>query len=85
MYVVGLIWYIYHNFRIILFFEALGGYWASSTVALWYFESGNPTAPIIRSVCRSIKSFGSIAFGSLLLTVVTVVKVVLEYINVNAH
>lgn len=65
-----------------MFLDGLGLYLVSSTVAIWYFEEGSPRSPIIRSICRSFKSFGSIVFGSLLLTIITVIRVVLEYVNV---
>ncbi len=76
-YVFGLVW-------IVLFFEGIGMYWSSSVVAIWYFEDGNPTNPILRTICRSFRNFGSIAFGSGLLAVVTVLRVVLEFLNVFA-
>ena len=69
-YLFGLIW-------LIMFLDGLGLYLVSSTVAIWYFEEGSPRSPIIRSFCRSFKNSGSIVFGSLLLTIITVLRIVL--------
>jgi hypothetical protein len=71
-----MVFYYYYS-RIMFFFEGLGAYWISSTVAIWYFEEGNPNSPILRSICRSFKSMGSIVFGSLLLAIVTVIRLIL--------
>jgi solute carrier family 44 (choline transporter-like protein), member 2/4/5 len=54
----------------------------SSTAAIWYFEEGEPSTPVLRSFCRVFYHLGSIAFGSLLIAIVMAVRIVLEYINV---
>lgn len=75
-YLFGLLW-------VINFFAGLGAFWVSSTAAIWYFESGNPTSPVTRSFCRSFYHLGSIAFGSLLIAIVMFIRIVLEYITVS--
>jgi hypothetical protein len=52
-------------------------------VAIWYFEEGNPHSPFFKSLCRSIKVFGSLAFGSLILTIVIVIRWFLMLVNVQ--
>ena len=61
------------------FLEAVGDYWVCSTVAIWYFEKGEPRSPVWRSVCRSLKQLGSLAFGSLIVAIVVFIRVMLEY------
>jgi hypothetical protein len=57
-----------------MYLSGLGKYLVASTTAIWYFESGLPYNPVIRSICRSIKHIGSIALGSFLLTLVFIVQ-----------
>lgn len=61
--------------------EALGNYWTSSTVAIWYYEQPDPHRPISRSLGRAFKQIGSLAFGSLIIAVVVLIKFVFEGIT----
>jgi len=70
VYLFGLLW-------IINFFSAVEAFWVSSTAALWYFEEGDPTAPVLRSFCRIFYHVGSLAFGSLLIAIVMFLRIVL--------
>lgn len=71
----------YVLFRVMFFIEGLGSYWSSSTVAIWYFEEGDPSHPIMKSIGRSFLQFGSIAFGSLLIAIVIFIRIMLEIIT----
>lgn len=56
----------------------------SSSVAIWYFSSKKSKIhiPILQSICILIKHhLGSIAFGSLIITIVKVIKYILMYIK----
>lgn len=79
LYLFGLLWYFVIIFRIIFFLEAIGDYWICSTVAIWYYEEGEPRSPICRSICRSFKQFGSLAFGSLIIAFVVFLRILLQY------
>jgi hypothetical protein len=68
---------LFYFYRIIFFLEAMGDYWTCSTVAIWYFEQGDPSSPICRSIARSFKQVGSIAFGSLIVAIVVFIRIVL--------
>jgi|694.fasta_scaffold75182_4 hypothetical protein len=57
----------------------MGDYWTCSTVAIWYFEEGNPSSPVCRSIGRSFKQVGSLAFGSLIVAIVMFLRIMLEY------
>lgn len=59
--------------------DAIGDYWVSSTVAIWYFEKGEPRSPVSRSICRAFKQLGSLAFGSLVVSIVVFIRIMLEY------
>jgi hypothetical protein len=70
-------------FRVLVFLSGLGKFLVSSIVACWYFEEGEPSHPFLKSIGRSIKVFGSIAFGSLLITVVMVIRIMLQIVYVQ--
>lgn len=57
----------------------MGDYWTCSSVAIWYFEQGEPRSPIYRSICRSLKQVGSLAFGSLIISIVVLLRLAMEY------
>jgi hypothetical protein len=56
-------------------------YWTCSTIAIWYFESGDPSFPICRSIRRSLKQIGSLAFGAFILAVMIMIRITLEFIT----
>eukprot|EP00825_Cyclidium_porcatum_P019462 TRINITY_DN220_c0_g1_i3.p1 TRINITY_DN220_c0_g1~~TRINITY_DN220_c0_g1_i3.p1 ORF type:complete len:664 (-),score=98.29 TRINITY_DN220_c0_g1_i3:141-2132(-) len=55
----------------------------ASTACIWYFNKQSGLhKPISRSIYRAFRyHFGSIAFGSLILALVQLIRIVLEYIN----
>lgn len=83
LYLFGLIWYSFYLVRVLVFISGLGKFMVSSIVACWYFEEGEPRHPFLKSLCRSIKCFGSIALGSFLITVVITIRVVLQIFQVR--
>ena len=66
-----------------MFFDGLGCYWICSSASIWYFEEGDPDRPLIKSICRSLKASGSIAFGSFIIAVVALIRMILEFISVS--
>ena len=58
-------------------------YLVSSSVAIWYYEEGYPDKPILRSLPRLLKSTGSVALGSFLISVTIVIRLLLSFANVT--
>lgn len=65
------------------FVSGLGFLVIAGTVSRWYFEADKKklTAPLIRSMATAIRyHMGSVAFGSLILAIVQVIRIVFNYI-----
>jgi hypothetical protein len=60
----------------------------ASTCAYWYFSHLNKddeSSPVCKSFCRAIiYHFGSICLGALVLTILTVLQLILEFLHYNA-
>lgn len=74
----------YWTFMFLWFFaflDALTQFVLASTVAIWYFSQENCHKPVTRSFYRAFRyHLGSIAFGSLLVAIVQIVRLYLYYI-----
>jgi hypothetical protein len=65
------------------FVSGLGFLVVAGTVSRWYFEADKKklTAPLVRSMATAIRyHMGSVAFGSLILAIVQVIRIVFNYI-----
>lgn len=75
--------FMFGFFWIIAFIIAILQFTIAATTAIWYFSSGSDASGSA-SVCQSIGwafryHLGSLAFGSLLIAIVTMIKVLFEY------
>lgn len=77
-------WYfLFGGLWVNAFISAVCQFTLASTACLWYFNKQSGLhSPISRSIGRAFRyHLGSIAFGSLILALVQMVRIVLEYIN----
>lgn len=75
--------FMFGFFWIMAFIIAILQFTVASTVALWYFNAGSDAGDSV-SVCKGVYwafryHLGSLAFGSLLIAIVTMIKVLFEY------
>ena len=75
--------FMFGFFWIVAFIIAILQFTIAATTALWYFGSNSDAPPSV-SVCQGISwafryHLGSLAFGSFLIAVVTMIKVIFEY------
>ncbi len=67
--------------------QAIGLFVLCSAPCIWYFNGGNSQlhAPITRSLYRAFRyHLGSLAFGSFILAIVQLIRLILEYITQQA-
>lgn len=56
----------------------------ASACAIWYWEQNGTHKPISRSIYRAFRyHLGSLAFGSLLLAIVQMIRIILAYVDVG--
>jgi hypothetical protein len=75
--------FMFGFFWIMAFILAILQFTIAATTALWYFGSNSDESPSV-SVCKGVSwafryHLGSLAFGSLLIAIVTMIKVLFEY------
>jgi hypothetical protein len=75
--------FMFGFFWITAFIIAILQFTIAATTALWYFQGSNSDAPSVSVLTGVIWAFryhlGSLAFGSFLIAVVTMLKVIFEY------
>ncbi len=71
----ALIYYVFVGIWINTFIDAVQMFVISSTAVIWYFKQDSAQAPVIKSIYRAFRfHMGSLAFGSLVLAIVLMIK-----------
>lgn len=67
------------------FVDALTQFVIASSAAIWYFSQENCHAPVRRSFYRGFRyHMGSLAFGSLLVAIVQLIRLIVEFMKKQA-
>lgn len=78
-----MLWYwTFVTLWLFAFVDALSQFILASSAAIWYFAQDNCHRPVMKSFYRAFRyHLGSIAFGSLLVAIVQMIRLILYYVE----